>query len=157
VALLILQSGKNVGIYFIHIQRLEGRKGTFQSEQFDDWLVNAGNAHHKISAAWLFFVDLNLGLGPDSLFNFACPRLKCASLLTGFDRHNLATGGGGGLLRGGGGRLLGLAGCGLLGLAGRCLLRRRSAGFLAGGRRACGPRHGSAFFASLPPYTVLLW
>ena len=142
---LSLQSGKNVGVHFIHVQGLERRKRTFESEQFDDGLVDAGNAHHKISPTWLFGVDLNLSLGPDGFLNFASSRLERASLLAGLDRHNLATCSGGLLL---GGRLLGR---GLLGLGGRCLLRRRSASLLASGRRTCGLRHGYRYeYASLP-------
>ena len=136
---LTLQSGKYVGVHFIHVQGLERRERTFESEQFDDGLVDAGNADHEISTTWLFGVDLNLGLGTDGLLVFASSRLECASLLTGLDRHNLATCG----LLGGGGRL----GRGLLGLGGRFLLRGRSAGLLASGRRTCGLRHG---YASLP-------
>ena len=137
---LTLQSGKNVGVHFIHVQGLERRERTFESEQFDDGLVDAGNAHHKVATTRLFGVDLDLGLGTDGLLDFASSRLERASLLTGLDRHNLATCG---LLLGGGGRL----GRGLLGLGGRFLLRGRSAGLLAGGRRTCGLRHG---YASLP-------
>ena len=143
---LSLQSGKNVGVHFIHVQGLERRKRTFESEQFDDGLVDAGNAHHKISPTRLFGVDLNLGLGTNCLLDFASSRLERASLLTGLDRNNLATCSGG-LLLGGCGRL----GRGLLGLGGRCLLRRRSASLLASGRRTCGLRHGYRYeYASLP-------
>lgn len=83
--LSLFQSIHYIFTDFIHIKRLERRKGAFHADQLHDRFFNPLYFNNKVSSARLFSVDLNLRFVTHCLNNFVGTGLECSSLLTGFN------------------------------------------------------------------------
>lgn len=85
VVVLGLQRRQDFRIDFVHIQRLERRKGPLHGEQLDHGLVV--HLDDKVAATRFFSVNLNAGLVSDCLGNLVGPSLEGGSLFASFNRH----------------------------------------------------------------------